>query len=79
MLQMEDDPQHRMPQAKVWREIDPFPGPTPKLMRNPCRCVNTRRPQLKENIGAFDKVLTDECAADVAAVFKRFRDPTLMG
>lgn len=39
----------------------------------------TSIPQLKENIEAFDKQLSDECLADVAAVYKKFRDPTIMG
>lgn len=34
--------------------------------------------QLKENINAFDKELSAECLADIAAVYKKFRDPTIM-
>jgi len=38
----------------------------------------TSMEQLKENILAFDKDLSEECIADVAAVYKRYRDPTIM-
>jgi len=38
----------------------------------------TSMPQLKENIAAFDSKLSEECLADVAAVYKRYRDPTIM-
>eukprot|EP00197_Chlamydomonas_leiostraca_P005555 CAMPEP_0202867978 /NCGR_PEP_ID=MMETSP1391-20130828/9902_1 /ASSEMBLY_ACC=CAM_ASM_000867 /TAXON_ID=1034604 /ORGANISM="Chlamydomonas leiostraca, Strain SAG 11-49" /LENGTH=386 /DNA_ID=CAMNT_0049548071 /DNA_START=29 /DNA_END=1189 /DNA_ORIENTATION=- len=34
--------------------------------------------QLKEDILAFDKDISPECAADIAAVHKRWRDPTIM-
>ena len=33
--------------------------------------------QLKENIGAFDKKLSDEAIADINSIYKKFRDPTL--
>ena len=35
----------------------------------------TTMAQLKENIAAFEVVLSDECLADVDAVYRRFRDP----
>eukprot|EP00200_Dunaliella_tertiolecta_P004745 CAMPEP_0202356994 /NCGR_PEP_ID=MMETSP1126-20121109/11211_1 /ASSEMBLY_ACC=CAM_ASM_000457 /TAXON_ID=3047 /ORGANISM="Dunaliella tertiolecta, Strain CCMP1320" /LENGTH=331 /DNA_ID=CAMNT_0048949811 /DNA_START=121 /DNA_END=1116 /DNA_ORIENTATION=+ len=38
----------------------------------------TTMEQLKENINAFDKDLSEECLADIAAVYKRFRDPTIL-
>ncbi|KAK9814171.1 hypothetical protein WJX72_001597 [[Myrmecia] bisecta] len=37
----------------------------------------TSMTQLKENIGAFDIKLSEECLADVEEVYKRFRDPTI--
>lgn len=36
----------------------------------------TTLPQLRENIKAFDVQLSEECLADVDAVFRRYRDPT---
>lgn len=33
--------------------------------------------QLKENLAAFDKPLSDAALADVAALYKRYRDPTI--
>ena len=36
----------------------------------------TTMEQLKENIDAFDVVLTDECLKDVEKVHQRYRDPT---
>jgi aryl-alcohol dehydrogenase-like predicted oxidoreductase len=38
----------------------------------------TSMEQLKENVEAFDKELSEECLADIAVVYKRFRDPTIM-
>jgi aryl-alcohol dehydrogenase-like predicted oxidoreductase len=35
----------------------------------------TTLPQLEENVAAFEVVLSDECLADVDAVYRRFRDP----
>ena len=37
----------------------------------------TTMAQLKENIGAFDKDLTEEAKVDIAKVFTKYRDPTL--
>jgi aryl-alcohol dehydrogenase-like predicted oxidoreductase len=31
--------------------------------------------QLKENMGAFGKELSEEALADINAVYKRFKDP----
>lgn len=31
--------------------------------------------QLRENIEAFDVELSEECLADIDAVFRRYRDP----
>ena len=36
----------------------------------------TNMEQLKANISAFDKELTPECLADIAEVYKKYRDPT---
>ena len=36
----------------------------------------TTMEQLKENIDAFDVVLTEECLKDVEKVHQRYRDPT---
>ena len=33
--------------------------------------------QLKENVGAFEKKLPDECVAEINLIYKKFRDPTL--
>lgn len=38
----------------------------------------TSIPQLRENIGAFDKVWTPEMEADVDLVFKKYKDPSKM-
>lgn len=38
----------------------------------------TTMAQLEENIKAFDKDLSEEALADVAAVYKKYRDPTIM-
>ena len=35
----------------------------------------TTMEQLRENIGAFDVELSAECLADIAAVYRRYRDP----
>lgn len=37
----------------------------------------TTMEQLKENLNAFDKDVSPECAADVAAVYRRYKDPTV--
>ncbi|KAG2449359.1 hypothetical protein HYH02_005513 [Chlamydomonas schloesseri] len=37
----------------------------------------TSMEQLKENLKAFDKDISDECAADIAAVYRRYKDPTV--
>lgn len=38
----------------------------------------TSAPQLKENIDAFNKSMPTECVDDIAALFKRYRDPAMM-
>lgn len=38
----------------------------------------TSMEQLKENIDAFEKELSPECIQDITAVYKRFRDPTIL-
>ncbi|KAG2488598.1 hypothetical protein HYH03_012917 [Edaphochlamys debaryana] len=38
----------------------------------------TTMDQLKENLRAFDKELSPECMAEIAAVFKQYRDPALV-
>ena len=38
----------------------------------------TSVPQLRENIGAFDKVWTPEMEEDVDQVFKKYKDPSKM-
>ncbi|KAL3137396.1 hypothetical protein ABBQ32_006919 [Trebouxia sp. C0010 RCD-2024] len=37
----------------------------------------TSAEQLKENIGAFDKELSEECLADIEKLHKQFRDPAM--
>ncbi|KXZ41733.1 hypothetical protein GPECTOR_301g817 [Gonium pectorale] len=37
----------------------------------------TSMEQLKENLLAFDKDITDEIAADIQAVYKKYKDPTV--
>jgi len=38
----------------------------------------TTMEQLRENIDAFDAPLSAEAEADVAAIYKRFRDPAIV-
>ena len=38
----------------------------------------TSMAQLKENVGAIGKPLPDECIAEVEAVYKELRDPSLL-
>lgn len=38
----------------------------------------TSMDHLRQNIAAFEKDLSDECLQDIAAVYKEYRDPTLM-
>lgn len=53
----------------------------PRLVLHPRRFVAstiigaTGMDQLRENIEAFDVTLSEECLADVDAVFRRYRDP----
>ncbi|GAX79988.1 hypothetical protein CEUSTIGMA_g7427.t1 [Chlamydomonas eustigma] len=37
----------------------------------------TTMQQLKENFGAFEKELSNECVEDVNTIYKKYRDPTL--
>ncbi|GFR52902.1 hypothetical protein Agub_g15546 [Astrephomene gubernaculifera] len=37
----------------------------------------TSMEQLKENLAAFDKDIPDECAADIQAIYKKYKDPTV--
>ena len=64
-----------------------FPRPRILPFQNNNRCAGrwqvtssiigaTTMEQLKENIDAFDVVLTDECLKDVEKVHQRYRDPT---
>jgi aryl-alcohol dehydrogenase-like predicted oxidoreductase len=37
----------------------------------------TNMAQLKENLNAFDKKLSEECISEIQAIYKQHRDPTL--
>lgn len=74
--------------AVVWLFLGALPMHTAPLLRGahtrsppPRRFVAstiigaTGMEQLRENIEAFDVELSEECLADIDAVYRRYRDP----